>query len=379
MHILLINYVYGAGISAPDELLRRYPTLTGWAEALVEAGTQVSVLLRFHREASLMRNGVDYEFISDRHPPRLRGWQIPIRLHRRAGQLARQDSAVAAHIHSLIFPLQTAALRASLPGRCAILAQHHADKPFRGWRKWLQRWGLSFADGFFFASQEQGQDWQREGIIRSSQPVFEVMEGSTSFTPGERLSARQRTGLGGEPLFLWVGRLDRNKDPLAVLAGFEQALLALPRAHLAMIYHTGELLPAVQERLAANPGLREAVSLVGRVPYDQLEPYYHSADYFVLGSHYEGSGYALAEAMACGVFPIVTDIPSFRMMTDQGRLGVLWPVGDAQALAAAMRRAAAQPASPRDTRQFFEQTLSYPAIAGRALAAYQAIAAQRLR
>jgi len=161
--------------------------------------------------------------------------------------------------------------------------------------------GAVFRRRFFFTSQEQAQDWQLAGIIRPRQPVFEVMEGSTTFLPSDRLSARQRTGLHGEPLFLWVGRLDRNKDPLTVLAGFELALPALPKARLAMIYHTDELLPAVQARLAANPSLGAAVTLVGRVPHDQIEPYFHSADYFVLGSHSEGSGYALVEAMACGV------------------------------------------------------------------------------
>ena len=32
----------------------------------------------------------------------------------------------------------------------------------------------------------------------------------------------------GDPAMLWVGRLDANKDPLTVLAGFEQALAAIP-------------------------------------------------------------------------------------------------------------------------------------------------------
>ena len=118
---------------------------------------------------------------------------------------------------------------------------------------------------------------------------------------------------------------------------------------------------------------------MGQVPHDQIEAYYHSADYFVLGSHYEGSGYALAEAMACGLPPIVTDIPSFRMMTGRGQVGMLWPVGDAPALAAALRQATTHPAAPGSTRLLFEQSLSYPAIARRALAAYQAISAQRVK
>jgi hypothetical protein len=31
----------------------------------------------------------------------------------------------------------------------------------------------------------------------------------------------------------------------------------------------------------------------------------------------------------CGVIPVVTDIPSFRMITENGNVGILWKCGDA--------------------------------------------------
>ena len=56
----------------------------------------------------------------------------------------------------------------------------------------------------------------------------------------------------------------------------------------------------------------DRVTLVGRVGHDEMPNYYAAADVFISGSHYEGSGYALIEAMSAGVVPVVTDIPSFR-------------------------------------------------------------------
>ena len=44
-----------------------------------------------------------------------------------------------------------------------------------------------------------------------------------------------------------------------------------------------------------------------------------AADLFVLGSHREGSGYSLIEALACGLPPVVTDIHAFRTLTGCGR------------------------------------------------------------
>src|SRR5262249_28691201 len=52
----------------------------------------------------------------------------------------------------------------------------------------------------------------------------------------------------------------------------------------------------------------------------------------------------LLEAMAAGVFPVVTDCPANREWLDGDRDGLLFPPDDVDALAAALMRAARQPA-----------------------------------
>jgi len=283
------------------------------------------------------------------------------------------------HLNGLLYPLQARALRALLPSSCPIAAQHHAERPRRGARGALQRWGLGAVDGFLFAARELAQTWLQHGLIRRSQPIYEIAEGSNWFRPRDRAAARARTHIHGDPALLWVGRLDINKDPLTVLAGFERVLARAPGARLHMIYGDDPLLPEVRARIAWSAALRASVVLLGKRPYHEMEDYYNSADYFVLGSHHEGSGYALAEALACGVVPIVTDIPSFRVMTDGGALGALWSPGDAQALAAAIDAALRRPREvlAAAARRFFEARLSYPSIGRHALAAYDELAARR--
>ena len=56
----------------------------------------------------------------------------------------------------------------------------------------------------------------------------------------------------------------------------------------------------------------------------ELEKIYNQHQFFILGSHYEGSGYALLEAMACGCIPIVTNIPSYKFMTNNGDCALLF-------------------------------------------------------
>jgi glycosyltransferase involved in cell wall biosynthesis len=205
------------------------------------------------------------------------------------------------------------------------------------------------------------------------------MEGSNHFRYQDRVTARARTKMAGNPVVLWVGRLIPLKDPLTVLEGFTRVLQHLPQARLYMAYGTADLLPAVRERIRASQTLSQAVTLLGRIEHSQLQDIYNSSDYFVLGSHQEGSGFALAEAMACGVVPVVTDIPSFRVMTDSGRIGACWRPGSPEAFAEKFLAVVPQPLEQlsRRAHSFFQSQLSYQAIARDSVRAYREVIAAR--
>src|SRR6185295_6630591 len=104
-----------------------------------------------------------------------------------------------------------------------------------------------------------------------------------------------------------------------------------------MCFRSAPLLEAVRARIATDPVLKGRVQLLGTLPRAALEQYLRAADFLVQGSHAEGSGVALIEALACGTTPLVTDIPSFRRITGEGAVGALVPPGDSAALARAIR------------------------------------------
>ena len=101
-----------------------------------------------------------------------------------------------------------------------------------------------------------------------------------------------------------------------------------------------------------------------------------AADLFVLGSHQEGSGYSVIEALACGLPPIVTDIPSFRSLTGEGAVGALWPCGDSRALCEALASARFDPPARAAVRAHFDRELSLGSL-GRKLAAMYVDARER--
>ena len=269
-----------------------------------------------------------------------------------------------------------------MPERTAIVIQDHggAEPGRHSLSRLNQRIGLSSADAFLFSAIELARPWQAARLI-AQQRVYAIMEGSTRMRPLPCDKAKAISGVIGNPALLWVGRLNANKDPMVVLDGFERALLQLPGAHLTMVHSSVELLPQVQERIDRSASLSAHVHLRGQIEHEQLAAFYSAADLFVLGSHHEGSGYALIEALACGATPIVTNIPSFRALTGDGAVGAVWPAGDSSAFAEALLGCKETDFAALRTNNLshFERELSWPVIGRRALAAYSDALAERTK
>jgi glycosyltransferase involved in cell wall biosynthesis len=69
--------------------------------------------------------------------------------------------------------------------------------------------------------------------------------------------------------------------------------------------------------------------------------------------------------MSCGCIPVLSDIPSFRKMTDNGNVGLLFTAGDAASLSAALERSVSLPIDVHRKKVLdqFHRTLSFDAIA----------------
>jgi glycosyltransferase involved in cell wall biosynthesis len=258
-----------------------------------------------------------------------------------------------------------------------LLAQDHADRPPSPWRLPRARRDARAWKAVAFTAREQAIPFREAGLLGASVPVHEVLEASSDFSPGDRRDARRQTGIHGDPAFLWVGHLDANKDPLTVLDGLATVLPRFVDPHLWCCYRTAPLLTEVRSRIAGHPrlaGLAGRVHLLGERPASEIELLLRAADAFVLGSHREGSGYAVLEAMACGTPPIVTGVPSLRRIAGPGLASLLWTPGNAGACAAALGRLAVEdPADLRArTRLRFEQALAWDAVGRELRAAYDA-------
>jgi glycosyltransferase involved in cell wall biosynthesis len=151
---------------------------------------------------------------------------------------------------------------------------------------------------------------------------------------GERRSARGALGLGPEAIaVLFVGELAERKQPLQLAEAVRRARDADPRI-VALLAGDGPLAPALEA--LAGDGVRP---LGARGDVGALLA---AADIFVLPSLWEGLPYAVLEAMAAGVPVVASDGPGNPDAV--GQAGVLFPAGDTDAMSAALKRLADDPA-----------------------------------
>lgn len=372
MHVVQISFFVDPARRAPNALLDAWHSLVDIAASVALAGARVSVVQGSAVEGRVSRAGAEFHFVA----PDAEG--EPLTQSPRFARLLHELEADIFHVHGLGFAREVAGLAAIAP-RTPVFLQDHADGLPRLWRRAAWRRGTALASGVSFCARAQARPFVQARLFAPHTEVFEIPESTSTFVPGDRDAARATTGVSGAPAVLWVGHLDENKDPLTVLDGVALAARDLPGLRLWCCYGSATLLAPVRARIAADERLRDRVHLLGCVPHGRVEELMRAADVFVLGSHREGSSFALIEALATGLTPVVTDIPSLRVLTGGGRVGVLWKCGDAIALAAALRSVAAESGADLRARALahFEAELSPAAIGARFVAAYAQLAARR--
>jgi glycosyltransferase involved in cell wall biosynthesis len=372
LHVAQINFLPASAGLTHDEVLDQWRSLVDIAEVAASSGTRVSVIQAAARDDRFTRNGIDYHFvdISGRIGMKGRG--------RRFARVLADIKADVLHANGLDFAEDAFAVAQCLP-QLPIIFQDHADRPPRWWRRLQWRRWYAAVSGVAFTSRELALPFTRAGLFGSRMRLFAIPESSSRFTLGRRVDARVETGMHGDPCVLWVGHLSAGKDPLTVLEGVALATAKLPGLQLWCAFGSAPLMDDVQQCIARDARLADRVHLLGMVAHADVERLMQSADLFVSGSLAESCGYVVLEAMACGVTPVITDIPSFRALTDDGRVGHLWPCGDAARLAEALVAVASNRISPERVRAHFDATLSFKAVGRQWAHAYAQVLDARRR
>lgn len=308
--------------SAPEEFFRNF-----YSKSYIQLSIHTRYYKVFSYNNTCFKNETDYQKIKW-HFTNLNSILNQIKL---VIQINKTNYSVV-WIHGFVSPLNILILKYFLRRQIKIIVQHHAEKPYENFLKlFIQKLAYKNLSGYLFTSKELATQYITNGIIKHDAKIYEIMEGSNLFETRDKLVSRKKLKIDDGEIFVWVGRLNENKDPLTILKAFKVYKEKGFLFKLYMIYSTNELELRIKEYINNN-NLIESINLIGKTDHNEMEDWYNAADYFVLGSHYEGSGYALCEAMACGCIPIVTSIPSFKKMTNNGDCGLLFEPGNSNEL-----------------------------------------------
>lgn len=340
----------------PLPVLNIHAPATGFAE-FIKDKVDIQFVKHLNYEGTENINDIRYTFFKSRN----HFWYIPFKTHR---YIKREQPDIVL-VEGLTFPLQLMMLKFQSGKKVKIIAQHHGERPFTGIKRLFQKFADRFIEAYLFTSTGNAAAWVKDNVIKDSFKCKEVLEASTYFKRDDKTKCKERLGMTGSNNFLWVGALDDNKDPLTLLRAFEKYIAYVPAARLFFIYHHETLLVKVKEIIDSNTALKNAVNIIGKMDHGALVYWFSAADFFVSCSHRESTGYALLEAMACGCIPIVTEIPSFKKMTSNGKVGYLYPVGNADALTTILRQVSTTNISEQSAavEKHFHEKLSFKNIA----------------
>jgi len=138
-----------------------------------------------------------------------------------------------------------------------------------------------------------------------------------------------------------------------IIRAIPQVKLVFPQVTFIFLdYNTDLAYKAHLENLIADQALQTSVRWLSEITSrEAVADLNRLADIAVSVPSSDGTPVSVLEAMACGAAPVVSDLPSLREWITDGENGLLVPVGDPEALAAAIVRLLQQPHLREQFRQ----------------------------
>jgi len=130
----------------------------------------------------------------------------------------------------------------------------------------------------------------------------------------------------------------RNQDIVEALG----VLKSRGRAVRCLFAGGGSLLEA-RRRQATSLGLADRVGFTMHLPHEEIPARLRQASIYISASTSDGTSSSLLEAMATGLFPVVSRIRANKDWVHEGETGLMFEVGDAAGLAGALEGALDDP------------------------------------
>ena len=345
------------------------------AEALSRRGHAVSVLTNRHAP-ELPKESVENGVRIVRAPVVARVGKAlvaPSIVTRALAELRRSD---VLHLHS---PAANAIPVSFLAGslRVPIVITYHCDLQLPAGSSPGFVGMLARASEHFALERADRVITYTEDYARNTGPLAERLEkvgwvlppvGDPPRTGRSPAEVRQRYGIRGQPVILFLGRFAEEKGLPVLLTAFAEVRKRLPEAALLLAgarQVAGETVWERVEPLAADPAT--GVLAPGIVPPAEIADLFAVSDVLALPSinATESFGLVQVEAMLSGVPVVASDLPGVRRPARMTGMGEIARIGDAGDLARKLLEVLTSPAKYRrdaaDIRAIFppEKTLDF--------------------
>jgi len=264
---------------------------------------------------------------------------------------ATYDLIYCAHINLL--PVAGAISRLA---RCPLVLTIYGEE---GWRKpgnWLATTALSSANLIISISQltlDRFLDWAPR-LNAETAIVPNAVRAERYALGAKDQDLVDKYGLAGHRVLMTLGRMDPDERA----KGFDEIIDLMPR----LLEHSPDLVylcagdggdrPRLEAK-ARFSGVGDKIIFTGRIPESRKADYFRLADAYVMPSRWEGFGFVILEALACGVPVVASTVDGTREAVMDGELGLLADPGNPDDLERAIVEALRRPKAIPDALGYF--------------------------
>lgn len=184
---------------------------------------------------------------------------------------------------------------------------------------------IALADHILTCSELARETYVAAGVSPAKVHAVQLGADLEIFRP-----APEATSRGAECRVVFAGATIRRKGFDLALAAFRAALAAAPNLRLRIAGPRGELAHLLT-------GAPPEIEFLGPLPQGELARGLESADLLLLPSRNESYGMVVAEALACGLPVLISEMVGAKDLVEEGRSGWIVPVEDVAAIAERLR------------------------------------------
>jgi glycosyltransferase involved in cell wall biosynthesis len=196
-------------------------------------------------------------------------------------------------------------------------------------------------------------DWSPP--LRAEQAIVPNAIRAEEYTLGKKApDLIERYGLGGRRVIMTLGRMDPDERA----KGFDEIIDVMPRlarSNSDIVYlcaGDGGDRPRLEAKAIAN-GVGDRILFTGRIPEERKADHYRLADAYIMPSRWEGFGFVVLEALACGIPVVASTADGTREAVRNGELGLLVDPSDSEGLERAILEALSRPKAIQPGLDYF--------------------------